>query len=91
MCWSPWRKPWASPAILELHSMQLSYWQHLAVPQLEVQVQQPCQTVMLAVSADWWAEGPEEVAGWVQVGLVVAVVAAEVELAAVLTLAVTLW
>lgn len=46
---------------------------------------------MLVVSADWWAEGPEEVAGWVQVGLVVAVVAAEVELAAVLTLAVTLW
>lgn len=48
---------------------------------------------MLAASADWWAatEGPEEAAGWVQVGLVVAVVAAVVELVAVLTLAVTLW
>lgn len=49
--------------------------------------------MLLAASADWWAvaEGPEEVAGWVQVdlgaGLVVAAVAAEVELVA----AVTLW
>lgn len=47
----------------------------------------------MAASADWWAvaEGPEEVAGWVQVDLVVGLVAAaevaEVELAA----AVTLW
>lgn len=51
----------------------------------------------MEASADCWAaaEGPEEVAGWVRaglvVGLVVAVVAAEVELVAVLTLAVTLW
>lgn len=77
--------------------MLQSYWQHLAVPQLEVQVQLPCQAVLLAASADWLAlaEGPEEVAGWVQVdlvvGLVIAAVAAEVELVAALTLAVTLW
>lgn len=53
--------------------------------------------MLLAASADWLAlaEGPEEVAGWVQVdlvvGLVIAAVAAEVELVAALTLAVTLW
>lgn len=52
---------------------------------------------MLAASADWLAlaEGPEEVDGWVHVdlvvGLVLAAVAAEVELVAALTLAVTLW
>ncbi len=57
----------------------------------------PCQAVLLAASADWLAlaEGPEEVDGWVQVGLVVglvvAAVTAEVELVAALTLAVTLW
>jgi len=56
----------------------------------------PCQAELVEVSADCWtaAEGAEEVAGWVQVGLVVGLVvavgAAEVELAA-LTLAVTLW
>lgn len=65
--------------------------------QPEAQEQQSCQAEFVEVSADCWAaaEGPEEVAGWVGaglvVGLVVAVGAAEVELVAALTLAVTLW